>query len=188
MFFLFRKESFHSSLPCHEKFSPLKKWPIDHQWIEQNFRQMRSEVYIVIVNVRTLYLTIAKWGRYLYEITINYVKADKWPGVQIVRIIWLCCLLHQYCIIWTQFSYLQKQKNNSQFWAVAFKFCCVLRMISVSSTLLGHPNIIPTFMLMTFWHISFTFDLWQNEDLKMDFDLRFKKISGSNALTAPGLS
>ena len=74
VFFLFRKESFHSSLPCHEKFSPLKKWPIDHQWIEQNFRQMRSEVYIVIVNVRTLYLTIAQWGRYLYEITINYRK------------------------------------------------------------------------------------------------------------------
>ena len=33
---------------------------------------MRSEVYIVIVNVRTLYLTTAQWGRYLYEITINH--------------------------------------------------------------------------------------------------------------------
>ena len=47
---------------------------------------------------------------------------------------------------------------------------------------MGHLYIIPTFTLKTLQHISFTFDLWQNEDLTMDFAVRFKKISGSNAL------
>ena len=47
---------------------------------------------------------------------------------------------------------------------------------------MGHLYIIPTFTLKTLQHISFTFDLWQNEDLKMDFAVRLKKIYGSNPL------
>ena len=70
MFFYSEKKVFIHHCPVTKNFLRSKSGQLITN--ESNKTFARCEVYIVIVNVRTLYLTTAQWGRYLYEITINH--------------------------------------------------------------------------------------------------------------------
>ena len=69
-FFYSEKKVFIHHCPVTKNFLRSKSGQLITD--ESNKTFARCEVYIVIVNVRTLYLTTAQWGRYLYEITINH--------------------------------------------------------------------------------------------------------------------